>query len=359
MYKTTGKLKSIMALTALLSAAAATADPKSDDRPSAQAAPAQHAEPHQGQTQRPAEDHARQPFRSASPAPAQEQQRVAPQPQPQPLPDRFRPPRFAPSTAGQSQPQTQGQPQQQVQTEQRPGWRPQSQGSAALNPGSPRFNPGGSHFNSPAAPGVDARRGDVRVYRGSLPGQFRPGAYQGERGQWHGPPPGHRNIRPWHGGAWRGAYWPPVYYTSSYPLFLAALPGACATYWWGVVPYYYCNDVYYSWSAEDSGYVVTEPPPMLSDEDLGALEAEGGGADAAAVAPPAQSAAQTVSDEIFAYPRNGQSDQQQASDKYACHAWAAQQSSYDPTDSGRGTGDPDAYRRAMIACLEARGYSAG
>ncbi len=150
-----------------------------------------------------------------------------------------------------------------------------------------------------------------------------------------------------------------MYYTGSYPLFLSVLPGAYVTYWWGAVPYYYVNNVYYTWSGPDDGYVVTEPPPTLSDEDLGAIEAEGDGdADAASGAPPpADAAAQGSPDGLYIYPRNGQSPDQQASDKYACHTWAVQQSGFDPADVSNGAGDPDAYRRAMIACLDARGYS--
>jgi len=58
-------------------------------------------------------------------------------------------------------------------------------------------------------------------------------------------------------------------------------------------------------------------------------------------------------------PRNGQTEQQLWSDRYACHDWARQQSGFDPSKPAAA---PDAsagmeqYRRAMTACLEARGY---
>jgi hypothetical protein len=57
------------------------------------------------------------------------------------------------------------------------------------------------------------------------------------------------------------------------------------------------------------------------------------------------------------YPRNGQTEQQQATDRYECHKWATAQSGFDPTRA-QGGASPDSYRRAMIACLDARGYSA-
>ena len=42
------------------------------------------------------------------------------------------------------------------------------------------------------------------------------------------------------------------------------------------------------------------------------------------------------SDDLFVYPQHGQSDEQQSTDKYECHKWAAGQSGFDPTQSGGG-----------------------
>ena len=61
--------------------------------------------------------------------------------------------------------------------------------------------------------------------------------------------------------------------------------------------------------------------------------------------------------EVYVYPRNGQSEQQTNTDKYECHSWAANQTGYDPTRAAQGGAVVD-YRRAMTACLDARGYSA-
>ena len=62
-------------------------------------------------------------------------------------------------------------------------------------------------------------------------------------------------------------------------------------------------------------------------------------------------------------PKNGQSPQQQASDRYACHSWAKNQTGFDPTRPGGGVAQSEEasrraeYRRAISACLEGRGYT--
>jgi opacity protein-like surface antigen len=67
--------------------------------------------------------------------------------------------------------------------------------------------------------------------------------------------------------------------------------------------------------------------------------------------------------ELYIYPKNGQTLEQQWSDRYACHAWAKDQSGFDPTRQGMGTtpeqttAHREQYRRAMTACLDAHGYS--
>ena len=69
------------------------------------------------------------------------------------------------------------------------------------------------------------------------------------------------------------------------------------------------------------------------------------------------------SDEIFVYPRNGQSADQQARDRYECHRSAVEQTGFDPTISGGGVpaesagGKRSDYLRAQAGCLDARGYS--
>ncbi|HLY53583.1 MAG TPA: hypothetical protein VKQ31_11275, partial [Steroidobacteraceae bacterium] len=126
--------------------------------------------------------------------------------------------------------------------------------------------------------------------------------------------------------------------------FLPVLPFGYATYWWDGMPYYYVNSLYYTYSPDDNGYVVTEPPPAEGEEapQAGSAVAVPGGSDA----------------DLYVYPRNGQSDQQMSNDRYECHSWAAGQTGFDPTRSGGQSGNPADYRRAMLACLDARGYSA-
>jgi hypothetical protein len=63
---------------------------------------------------------------------------------------------------------------------------------------------------------------------------------------------------------------------------------------------------------------------------------------------------------VFLYPKNGQTSDQQARDRYDCYRFAVAQSGFDPM---RGTGAASAgeqqsdYERAQSACFEARGYS--
>lgn len=122
-------------------------------------------------------------------------------------------------------------------------------------------------------------------------------------------------------------------------LFVPILPPFYTTIWVRGTPYYYADDVYYRWRPERREYVVTEPP-----------------ADAASASP-------SVSGDLYIYPKDGQSEERQATDRYECHSWAAGQSGFDPTQPLGGVPESQAavkradYQRAMTACLEARGYS--
>ena len=71
---------------------------------------------------------------------------------------------------------------------------------------------------------------------------------------------------------------------------------------------------------------------------------------AAAPSPPAAAplAAAAEQPRTFMYPKNGQSEQQQATDWRECQQWAAQ--------NGVAANSPD-YHRALVACLDGRGYS--
>jgi Family of unknown function (DUF6515) len=151
----------------------------------------------------------------------------------------------------------------------------------------------------------------------------------------------------YYGGVWYSPG-PGGYVVVGAPIgvFVPVLPPSYTTVWVGGVPYYYANDTYYTWRQSDSQYEVVAPPP---DEQAASTEAP----------PPPPS----PNDDIFVYPKNGQSDADQARDKYECHKWAQNESGFDPTQANGGV-SPDqanakrvAYRRAMGACLEGRGYS--
>jgi hypothetical protein len=153
------------------------------------------------------------------------------------------------------------------------------------------------------------------------------------------------------GGYWHGVYWPHAWYYPGWAWYLPVLPIGYATFWWGGMPYYYWNSLYYTWSPAYSGYVVTDPPPAAGTE--GSADASG----AYEQAPQANYGGGDSAVDVYVYPRNGQTPDQTQNDRYECHGWAVSQSGFDPTQQGQ-SGNPADYRRAMVACLDARGYSA-
>ncbi len=124
-------------------------------------------------------------------------------------------------------------------------------------------------------------------------------------------------------------------------LVISVLPPDYSTVWIGGLPYYYANDVYYTWNPAQNGYVVVDPPA---------------GADHPTAAPAGGH------EDVFIYPKNGQSSDQQAADRYECHSWAKSQTHFDPTlpnggvPAGQADADRNSYNRAMSACLSGRGY---
>ncbi len=156
------------------------------------------------------------------------------------------------------------------------------------------------------------------------------------------------------GGVWyapRG----PSYVVVAAPIgvFVPVLPVYYTTVWANGAPYYYANDTYYAWSPAQNSYEVVSPP---SDDGIPAPQDQ----DAAAPAASAPAPLPDASDGLFVYPQHGQSDEQQATDRYECHKWATMQSGFDPTlgaTSAAQPGSPENYDRAIKACLEGRGYS--
>jgi hypothetical protein len=208
-------------------------------------------------------------------------------------------------------------------------------------------------------------------FQGHYAGHARygvPSHYVGMHPRWVGPGPRAGWVRPWGprwqphywgGGYWGGGFWPHVRLGWDFPWFLAALPIGYSTYWWGSVPYYYTQGVYYVWNPDYGQYVVSDPPPLT-----GGTAEEGAapppGAQQPGEPPPSGDSRGAMS--LFVYPKNGQSQQQTDSDRYQCHQWAVGQTGFDPTNTGNpsqqaSTATPENYKRAVTACLDARGYS--
>jgi hypothetical protein len=191
---------------------------------------------------------------------------------------------------------------------------------------------------------IDSRHGHDHVYpaRGHyierLPSGYRTVAYGKSRYYFH-----------------EGVWYRPegrrfVIVAPPFGLVVPLLPLYYTTLLVGGMPYYYANEVYYTQTA--GGYVVVEAP---KGEVMQAPPATPLPASAPAIA---------KEEKLFIYPRKGQSEKQQAKDRYECHSWAVSQTGYDPTQPTGGTPESQAnqkradYQRAIGACLDARGYTA-
>ncbi len=222
-------------------------------------------------------------------------------------------------------------------------------GMFALALAAPAFSqrPGGGGHAGHAAVGrpggaahqhFDARFAHDRYYynRGYSAPHRPPG---GLGGLW-----GPHGGRYWfHGGnwyRWSGSAW--VVWRAPLGVFLPFLPPYFTTIWWYGMPYYYANDTYYIWDDSTERYQVVEPPAGIDKT-------------ATTQAP--------ASDQLFAYPKNGQSAAQQKTDRNECDHWAAEQSGFDPSAADGGVpADPvtvkrNDYLRAEATCLEGRGYT--
>lgn len=153
-------------------------------------------------------------------------------------------------------------------------------------------------------------------------------------------PPGYRDYH-WNGTRYYyyGGSWYRPYGSSfisigvPYGLFVSTLPGPYSSFWYGGARYFYADHTYYLYEPARRGYVVTRSP-------YGEDENEG-----------------DQGEELFIYPAQGQSEQQQADDRYECHRWAADQSDYNPIDDEYDADRREDYQRAMTACLTGRGYT--
>jgi hypothetical protein len=127
-----------------------------------------------------------------------------------------------------------------------------------------------------------------------------------------------------------------------YGLFFDTLPLYYSTYWWSGVPYYYANDNFYQWNGSVGQYQTVPAPQGLASQ----VVTQG-----------------SENLNLFAYPKNGQTTEQQATDRVECQQWAKGQTGIDSPPAG-GTAAitlPAAkrqeYLRAQTACLQGRGYS--
>ena len=145
----------------------------------------------------------------------------------------------------------------------------------------------------------------------------------------------------YHGGVWYRPYGPRfIVELPPIGVVVPILPPYYTTLWVSGAPYYYADSVYYVWRPEQRGYVVAEPP---RETEVNLQPAK--------------------PDPFFIYPKQGQNEQLQATDRYQCHRWSADQTGFDPSQPGGNVPEPQHpakrsdYQRAIKACLEARGYS--
>jgi hypothetical protein len=203
------------------------------------------------------------------------------------------------------------------------------------------FHGGGGGFHGG---GAGIHGGVGRFHGGGFRGGYSGGYRGGYGGRFHGSYGGG-----FHGGRYGGGYGPWGYWGGwGLGLYLPFLPLGYSTYYWGGVPYYYADDALYSWDADTGEYVTVAPPTGSPD-----------------VAPPDSSAATvngpTTAVDLFAYPKAGQSEAQQARDRDECRKWASTQSGGDsnqtpPGSTAAGSAHAE-YLRAEAACLEGRNSS--
>ena len=200
---------------------------------------------------------------------------------------------------------------------------------------------GGGHVGGGGAHAV-AGHGGYAGYRGGYGGAgYRGGYYGGYHGGYYGG---------YHGGygyGWRGGWgccgWGWGWGGLAAGLYFASLPLYYNTYYWDGIPYYYADNTYYVYDPNVRQYETVAPPAGLENQEGAAGGAPpGGGAPA----------------DLIVYPKNGQTPDQVAKDRFECHQWAAGQTGYDPTQGSTAPAAkrPD-YMRAQAACLDGRGYS--
>jgi hypothetical protein len=167
----------------------------------------------------------------------------------------------------------------------------------------------------------DRRPGRVVTY---LPSGYRDYAWNGTRYYYHS-------------GYWYRPYGSSFISISiPFGLFVGTLPGSYTSFSYGSTRYYYSDHHYYLYEPARRGYVVVRSP--YGDDDREYLDSR-------------------LERDLYIYPAQGQSEQEQADDRYDCHRWAVDETGYDPLDDDYDAVLRDDYRRAITACLTGRGYT--
>jgi len=194
-------------------------------------------------------------------------------------------------------------------------------GSAGAGPGGGGHGGGGAH-------------GGGGGFHGGSRGSFGRSFGGGYRGGYHGYYGGRY-------GGWRGGWG-----GFGLGLYLPFLPWDYEALWWGGIPYYYANDAYYQWDGSVGEYQQVQPPTGLPQA---APESVSGPSNL------------TATSHLFAYPKGGQSQEQQTRDRSECSQWAQTQTKSDSAkaqaDLASDTTRHQDYLRAEAACLEGRNYS--
>jgi hypothetical protein len=119
------------------------------------------------------------------------------------------------------------------------------------------------------------------------------------------------------------------------------IPAHCKLVYWGGVPYYFADDLYYEWSATAQGFQQVQPPAGLAE----------------------QMNSQASDTQLFVFPNGNQTNEQLELDRALCHRWAAEQVGFDPNAAPHTKSSTSSvlqragYFHADAACLEARDYS--
>jgi hypothetical protein len=141
-------------------------------------------------------------------------------------------------------------------------------------------------------------------------------------------------------------------------LWVPLLPIGYATYAWGGAPYYVYDNTYFV--SDGRGYRVVKKP---NDEATVSPVVDTGPAPVVGAPPKADGSPVPTFEQpartgqLFAYPRNGQSETAATFDRIECESVGSKQTGFNPTITPVDEAKKAEYTRAVVACLEGRGYS--